>query len=232
MAPPAERLKLNRKALREPDEFQTLTGQAAAWAQANRTLLMGAAAAVLVIGAVALGVGWYRGRQSAAAAVRFQGAHDDFQAGRYTAAADAFAGLAGDFRGTPFGRIASLYRGHALARQADAAAAATAYTEYLAASPDTEYLRQEALTGLGEARAATGDTAGALDALGQAAAIDGPFRTQARLAMARLHESAGQADKAKELYLAILAESPSGFVRSVLEAKIPTEVAGTGGEGR
>jgi hypothetical protein len=230
--PPAQRIKLNRKALREPDEFQTLTGQVAAWAQANRTILVVVGVAAVVLAAVGAGVSWYRARQDAAAAVRFQSAHDEFQASRWAEAAEAFAGLGRDFAGTGYGRLAALYQGHALARKPDAAAAATAYEEFLAASPATEYLRQEALVGLARAREANGDAAGAREAYEQAAAIEGPFRTDARLSLGRLYEAGGQPDKAKELYVAMLKESPSGFARSVLEAKIPADVATAGGEAR
>jgi hypothetical protein len=234
MAPPAQRIKLDRKALREPDEFQTLTNQLAAWAQANRTALVAVAAAAVAIAAVAGAVSWYRGRQEAAAAIRFQSAYDDFQASKWAEAADAFAALGHDYAGTSYGRLAALYQGHALARKPDAAAAATAYGEFLAASPPTDYLKQETLVGLANAREASGDSAGAREANEQAAAIDGPFRSDARLALARLYEAGGQADKAKEIYLAVLKDSPSGFARTVLEAKIPADLAAAaaGGETR
>ena len=163
MAPPAGRIKLDRKALREPDEFQTLTKQVGKWVEANRTAVVAVVAAALALAAVAAGVSWYRTSQSAAAAVRFQAAHDDFQASRWAEAADAFAGLARDYPGTPYGRLASLYQGHALSRKPDPAAAATAYGEFLAGSPPTDYLRQEALLGLARAREVTGDAAGARD---------------------------------------------------------------------
>jgi hypothetical protein len=232
MAPPAERIKLDRKALREPDEFQTLTSEVAAWAQANRTALVAVAAAAVVIAAVGAGVSWYRARQAAAAAVRFQSAHDEFQASRWAEAAEAFAGLGRDYPGTGYGRLAALYQGHALLRKPDPAAAAAAYGDFLAASPPTDYLRQEALMGLGAAREASADAPGAREAYEQAAATDGPFRSDARLSLARLYEAGGQPDKAKELYLAVLKDSPSGFARTVLEAKIPADVAAAGGETR
>jgi hypothetical protein len=230
MAPPAERIKLNRKALREPDEFQTLTGQVAAWAQANTTLLVCIAVAVLAVGAVAGGVNWYRTRRADAAAVLFQSGDDQFQAGKYAEAADTFASLGRDYAGTPYGRLASLYQGHALARKPDPNGAAAAYSEYLAGAPETEYLRQEALQDLGQAREATGDTKGAEEAYAQAAAIDGPFRTDARIALARLYEADGQSDKARDVYLAMLKESPTGSVRTLLETKIPADVAALGAE--
>src|SRR5262249_19273617 len=110
------------------------------------------------------------------------------------------------------------------------AGAAAAYSEYLAHAPGTEYLRQEALQGLGQAREVTGDTKGAQDAYEQAAAIDGPFRTDARIAVARLYEAAGQNDTARDVYLAILKEWPTGSVRALLEAKIPADVAALSAE--
>ena len=232
MAPPAGRRKLDRKALREPDEFQTLTNQIAAWAQTNRTALVAIVAAAVAIAAVGAGVSWYRARQADAAAIRFQSAHDEFQASRWAEAAEAFAGLGRDYPGTGYGRLAALYEGHALSRKPDPAAAATAYGEFLAASPPTDYLRQKALVSLAAAREASGDSAGARAAYEQATAIDGPFRSDARLSLARLYEAGGQADKAKELYLAVLKESPSGFARTVLEAKIPADLATAGGEAR
>ena len=207
MAPPAGRRKLDRKALREPDEFQTLSNQIAAWAQTNRTALVAIVAAAVAIAAVGAGVSWYRARQADAAAIRFQSAHDEFQASRWAEAAEAFAGLGRDYPGTGYGQV-------------------------LAASPPTDYLRQKALVSLAAAREASGDPAGARAAYEQATAIDGPFRSDARLSLARLYEAGGQADKAKELYLAVLKESPSGFARTVLEAKIPADLATAGGEAR
>ena len=232
MPPSAERIKLNRKALREPDEFQTLTGQVAAWAQANASWLVGLAVAALVIGAVAGGIGWYRAQRAGAAATQFASAHDELQAGHYAEAADGFATLGRDYAATPYGRLASLYEGHALAKKPDPAGAAAAYTAYLAASPETQYLRQEALTGLGQVREASGDTKAAEDAYAQAADIPGPFRTDARLALARLYEAGGQADKAREVYVAMLKDSPTGPVRALLETKIPADVAAAGAESR
>jgi tetratricopeptide (TPR) repeat protein len=180
---------------------------------------------VLGIATVALGIGWYRSHQMTAAGTQFQAALDDFQGARFAPAVEEFTAVGRDYPATSFGRLSALYRGHALERQGDAAGAATAYTEYLASSPATEYLRQEALTGLAAAKEAAGDKAGALDAYGQAAAIDGPYRIQAQLATARLHELAGETDKAREVYLTILKESPGGFARSILETKIPADVS-------
>lgn len=225
MPPPSQRIKIDRKSLRQPDEFQTITTQAATWARDNQRAVWAAGIALLAIAVLGLVFGWYRARQAEASAIRFQSAHSEFADGKFAEAADAFAGLGRDYGSTPFGRLAQLYRGHALLRANDAPGAATAYGEYLAGSPATEYLRQEALAGLGAAREATGDTAGAVDAYTQAAAIEGPFRQDVRLAMARIAEASGKTDEAKQIYATLLREDPSPTLRALLESKIPAEAA-------
>src|SRR5205823_6641693 len=87
-------------------------------------------------------------------------------------------------------------RAHALARQGDQAAAATAYGEYLASAAVPVYLHQEALVGLARAKEAAGDTGGALDAYTQAGALPGAYRDDALLSAARLEQAAGHATKA------------------------------------
>lgn len=217
----SERVKIDRKALKQPDEFQTLTTQAAAWAEQHQTTLIAVAIGLVVLALAAGGIGWWRARQAEAASIRFRAAHQAFEASRWTEAADGFASVRADYASTAYGRLAPLYRGHALARAGDAAGAATAYGEYLAAGPETEYLRQEALASLGRAREATGDAAGAREAFDEAAGMPGPFRVEARLGQARLAEAAGDAERARQIYGEMLAEAPAGPLRTFLEAKVP-----------
>ena len=216
-----KRIKIDRKALREPDEFETLTGQAVDWAQGHRPLVIGLAAAVVAVALIGLAVGRWRAGQNEAAAVDFRSAQAQFDAARYTEAAGAFAEVASAHPHTPFGRLATLYRAHALTRGGDAAAAATAYGEYLASSPDSEYLRQEALTGLARSREATGDGAGALEAYTQAGDLGGPYRTDALLGAARLHEAAGRSDQARDIYARLLKDASDPETRALLLAKLP-----------
>ena len=157
-----KRIKINRKALRQPDEFQTLTGQAMDWASAHQMLLAAIAGTVLVIAGAMFAVNRYRMAQNDAAAAQFRSAHETFAAGKFDEAGEACAAIVFEHGGTPFGQLAALYRAHTLARKNDASAAATAYGEYLATSP-TGYLRQEALVGLGRAKEAGGDKNAALD---------------------------------------------------------------------
>jgi predicted Zn-dependent protease len=215
-----KRVKIRRKDLKKPDEFETLTGQALAWAEENTRLLLGILGAALAVAAVVVLVNRIGASRNASAAEGFRRAKVTFDAGKFAEAAPAFEAVAHDYPRAPFGRLAALYRAHALAKQNDAAAAATAYGEYLA-SEKTPYLRQEALTGLGRAKEATGDTAGALEAYADAGNLDGAFRTDALLNAARLHEAAGHADQAREIYARLLKDAPDADLRSVLLAKLP-----------
>ncbi len=200
MAQHVKRIKIRRKDLRRPDEFHSLSTQAAEWVQQNRAIALGALGVIVAVFVAVGATGWYRSARAETAAERFHAAHATFESGKYSEAADAFGELERGYGGTPFGHLAGLYRAHALMRQGDAAAAATAYGEYLATSPPAEYLRQEALDGLAHAKEAGGDAAGALDAYTQAGQVSGPYRIDALLAAARLHDAAGQLDQARAIY--------------------------------
>jgi hypothetical protein len=217
----AKRVKIRRKDLRQPDEFETLTGQALEWADQHRQLLYGVAGAVLVIVLIVFAVNRARTSRNESAATDFNAAHELLAANKNDEAAAAFEDVATRYPSAPFGRLARLYRGHALARKPDAAGAAAAYTEYLATDSGAAYLRQEALTSLGRAKESTGDAAGALDAYTQAGALEGPYRTDALLGAARMHERAGDTEKAREIYARLLAENPQGDLRALLVSKLP-----------
>ena len=219
----AKRIKVRRKDLRKPDEFETLTAQVLDWADANRSLVGAVVAGVLVVAAIVLGVSRWRAIRNESASVDFQAAHERFVAGAFADAARGFDQVATEYPSAPFGRLAGVYRAHALARSGDAAGAAKAYAAYLAGSPPTDYLRQEALTGLARAKEASGDTKEALDAFTQAGAIAGPFRTDALLGAARLHEAAGEADKAREIYASLLRDGSDPELKALLESKVPPD---------
>jgi hypothetical protein len=222
----ADRIKIDRKTLREPDEFQQLTTQAGAWMRANQRLVTGVVVGLITVALIGVSVGWYRARQDEHAAVQFQTAHEQFAAGKLAEAADAFAALGRDYPSTPFGKLASLYRGHALERQGDAKAAVAAYQEYLNGTPRTDYLRQEALLGLARSEEASGDPAAAGTRFAEAAEMPGPFRTEAKLAQARLAEAGGKTDQARDIYVALLAEAQPGTpLRAFLQSKMPAAVA-------
>src|SRR5215475_11219431 len=98
----AKRIKIRRKDLRKPDEFETLTGQALDWADENRTLVGAILATIVVIALVVLGIGRWRSSQSEAAASAFRVAHGTFSAGKFAEAAPSFAEVAETYPRTPF----------------------------------------------------------------------------------------------------------------------------------
>ena len=215
-----KRLKIRRKDLRQPDEFETLTGQALAWAEEHTRLLAGVLGTLAVVGLLAVIVNRVSASRNESAAEEFRRAKVTFDAGKFAEAAEAFGAATRDYPRSPYGRLAALYRGHALARQNQPADAATAYAEYLATSP-APYLRQEALAGLARAKETSGDPAAALEAYTEAAGLEGAYRTDALLNAARLHDAAGHADQAREIYARLLKEAPDPELRSLLLAKLP-----------
>jgi len=220
-----KRIKINRKQLRQPDEFETLTGRVLAWAEENTRLVIGALAVAVAVALVVLLVGRVSASRNETAADGFRRAKASFDAGKFAEAAEAFGTTAHDYAQAPFGRLAALYRGHALARQGNVAEAATAYSEYLASAAPPAYLRQEALVGLGHAKEAAGDAAGALETFTEAGELDGAYKTDALLSEARLDEAAGRVDQARELYTRLLKDASDAQLRSFLLAKLPPGTA-------
>src|SRR5206468_2735929 len=164
-----------------------------------------------------------------AAAVAFRSAQARFDEGKFHDAAEDFAYVVERYPHAPLGRLAALYRAHALARQGDQAAAATAYGEYLASAADFDYLRQEALVGLARAKEASGDTAGALDAYTQAGALPGPYRDDALLSAARLEQAAGHADRAQAIYAGLVKDAADPETKALAAAKVPGAARPAGG---
>jgi predicted negative regulator of RcsB-dependent stress response len=220
----AKHYKLHRKELRDPDVFQERTAEAVDWMRANQTMVVTVASAVVAIGAVVMGIGWYSARQADAASSRLAAAQQLFDQKKYAEAATEFGAVESEYARTPSGKLAGLYKARALAAQPDTAAAVTAYNEYLNGSPATDYLRQEALIGLGRAQEASKDTAAAMDSYGKAAETSGPFKTAAQLALARLEDAGGNADKARALYLELLkAPDLDGDSRQYIVNRLPPD---------
>src|SRR5262245_14115594 len=111
-----KRIKIRRKDLRQPDEFETLTGQALSWAEENVRLLAGVAGAVVAVAAIVLLVNRVTASRNESAAEAFRRAKVTFDAGKFAESATAFASTAGDYPRAPFGKLAVLYQAHALAR--------------------------------------------------------------------------------------------------------------------
>ena len=217
----AKRVKIRRKDLRGPDEFETLTGETVVWAQRHQTPLIVGGVALLVVVVGALLVGRSRSIRNEEAAGQFRQAQAQLENGNAATAATQFEAIEQSESGTPFGRLAGLFRGHALLRQGDGAGAASAYTQYLSTASAPDYLRQQALIGLGRAKETANDPSGAYDAYVQAEKLDGPATAEASLGAARMLETQGQADQARGIYVRLAKDAPEGWIKSYARSKVP-----------
>src|SRR5258706_14352898 len=119
----AKRVKIRRKDLKEPDEFETLTGQLADWADSHRPAVIAVAVAIALVAVGVLAVKRWRASERAAAAADFRSAHALFDNKKYDDATTAFNALIVEYSRTPAGELGRLYRAHALGRGGDAAGA-------------------------------------------------------------------------------------------------------------
>lgn len=212
-----------RRFLKDPDEFVVWTTRLAIWAQANRTALVAAGVALLVaIGTAGL-LGWRSARQVEAASEAFRVAHAKFADRDYGSAAVEFEAVARDYPSTSFGRLAVLYRGHALLRSGDAAGAATAYQDFLARADGDPYLRQLALTNLSHAQEQSGAAEDARASASKAADLEGPYRVEALLIYARLSEAAGDAPAAQGAYRKILDDNPDAETKTFVQRRLAAQ---------
>src|SRR2546426_11023147 len=90
----ARRLKIRRKDLRKPDEFETLTGQAVAGAAEHRPVVYGVLAVAVVVLAGSLAIGRWRASRGDAAAGAFPLPPARLGRGRCQEAPPGFARLA------------------------------------------------------------------------------------------------------------------------------------------
>jgi predicted negative regulator of RcsB-dependent stress response len=212
---------MDRKALRQPDEFVTTVGRIGAWLREHQQVAVVTAGGILAVGLVLGFLGWNATRHQAQSAARFHEAYTAYRNERWEDAGRGFAEVAETYAGSPFGRLARLYRGHALARQRDDSGAEAAYRSYLEADPDTDYLRQIALVDLADVQERAGDTGSARTTYAEAAGLPGPFRRSARLAEARLALVAGDTEAARTAYRDELQRGAEGPLRAFLESQLP-----------
>jgi hypothetical protein len=211
--------KLSRKELRQPDEFVSLSRGAIDWATNNmQTVQIGVAVVVALVLLVA-GIRWYLQSRDAASARHFYGASELFKREQWAPAEEAFAALAKNYGGTPYGTLAKLYAGRSALSAGHPADAIPFLKEFVEAAPSPA-LEQIGRVTLAHALAATKDTAGAKEQLSRAVELDGPLRPEATIELARIEESAGNKDKAIELYKKYLTDDPSGVAADLARLRL------------
>jgi tetratricopeptide (TPR) repeat protein len=166
---------IRRKALREPDEFLTLSNRFVEYAKQHEQRLTMAVLGLVVLLAIVLGIRWYRASQVSQAGVAFATAQREFKAQKFDAAAAAFARVSSTWPGTAYGELARLYVGNSYAELGKTAEAQAAFADAAAHSGDA-LVRQAAQYNLGLAKLKSGDKPGGAKDLSAAAAMEGPLR--------------------------------------------------------
>jgi tetratricopeptide (TPR) repeat protein len=209
---------LSRKDMREPDRFQVVANQAAAWVSARKkqvALVGGIAALALVAIAVVAAVQASRAEaagNAASALLELVGAPvvakpgegsiartfptDEAKQRAVIAEADKVAARHG---GTRAGALALLVKADALYSLHEWDKAGAEYERFLQAAPADDSLRFGALDGLGLVAEAKGDLAGAAKAYERMAKDAPGFADRADLERARVLAAAGKKDEARQL---------------------------------
>ena len=209
---------VSRKDMKEPDAFQAVASQAAAWIVARRkpVVVAGAAVvAVVVIAAVVLSIQSVRGANAGKAIAAlletvnapviatppagYTGKTFPDEAARLRAVVEQAGPVIASFGTTEGGSVAILARGDAHFGLKEWDAAAKDYDQFLAVSAKDDNLRFSALEGLALVAEAKGDTAAALAGYERLAKEAPRFADRADLERARLLAAAGKAAEAKEL---------------------------------
>jgi tetratricopeptide (TPR) repeat protein len=166
---------IQRRELKEPDEFLTITRRYLAYAQHHERQVTLAALGVIAIIAVALGVRWYRSWQESNAEAAFGAARRDYAAQKFDAAAQSFQKVSATWPRTAYGQLALVYVGNCYAELGKTKEAEDSFARALAGGGEP-IVRQIAHYNLGVLKAHAGDKGAAAKELGSAADIEGPLR--------------------------------------------------------
>jgi tetratricopeptide (TPR) repeat protein len=208
---------MSRKDMREPDRFQVVANQAAAWVAARKkqvALVGGAVVAVILVIAVVATIQASRAEaagNATSALLETAGAPvmakvpegatyktfptEEAKLKAVVAEADKVAAGGGGSAAD----LAQLVKGDALYGLKDWDGAAAAYEAFLRAAPKVDSLRFGALDGLGLVAEARNDLAGAAKAYERMGQDAPAFADRADLERARVLEAAGKKDEARQL---------------------------------
>jgi tetratricopeptide (TPR) repeat protein len=214
----AEKGRLTRKEIKQPDEFITLSGQALTWIRANQQLVtvigVGLAILVAVIGIA----GAYRAAQRRDANADLARALSKYDGSDFGAAATQLDEVATRWSGTQIASLASLLAANSALRAGEADKALAALGGIQSAGLPV-YLQQQRFVAWGAALEAKAQWADAATKYQDAAALSGPYTGEAIVGQARAQEKAGDAAKAKELYRQAYEQFPEMPGRDLLATK-------------
>lgn len=216
----AEKARLRRKDLKQPDEFITLTGQALAWGRQHQQLVIWGGAGVLAL-LVAVGIGTaYRGARERDANADLARALAKVGSDDAGASSDLIA-LSGRWEGTGVAPLAALLGADAAIRSGDADRAITELTRlHDQAAKLPPYVQQQILLSWASALEAKQQWLDAAAKYKDAAGLSGPYTGDAIVGEARTRELGGETDRARELYRQAYDQFPDLPDRELIAAKI------------
>lgn len=227
----AEKIKYTRKDLKGPDEFMTTLGRGVAWGKENRTKLLLAVAAVVLVLAGVVGtetyLRWQEEKATETLWPHLNRAREYLQA---PTAADAeklarveqfLESHVKTHPKTKAALYARYYLGSIAYVRGNYDMSVERFREALAEAidrPDMAYLVR---TGLAQALEAKGDMANAAAAYKDAAeSASGALRAEARMGQARTLLLQGRREDAAAIYRAIIAENPDSPQKELAELKL------------
>ena len=166
---------IQRRELRQPDEFLTLSRRFLEYAQHHEREVTMAVVGLVAVTALALGVRTYRNWKESQAEAAFGAARRDFSASRFDTAAKGFEKVAATWPSTAHGQLALVYLGNSYADLGKRKEAEEAFGRVLERASEP-IVRQIAHYNLGILKAADGDKPAAARELGSAAESEGPLR--------------------------------------------------------
>ena len=232
MARPPKRL--NRKHLRQPDRFITLTSRLVDAFQRNRTASFCVIAICLLAFTIIFGWQLYRTRQDTFASQEFGKALGYYHAGNFRAAIAALEKLEQD-RWSRYSELAALYQTNAYLAIDNPDKAVESGRRFIGTSNGDPFLRQLGLVALAHAEEQKARCTEAIQHYSKAESLAGALKEHALLGKARCNLQLGDAKAALATYRQYVAEYTGSSMAPVyvllkigeLEAKLG---AGQGGK--
>ena len=204
MSPRARRV--NRKSLKQ-DPLLNFTSRAMAYVEANSTLAMGIAAAVVL--GVVLAVLWARGRteKSTTADLRAAALVGAYTNGQFDTVLEMATAMQGTYPGTRGALVATCLKGKAELQLGKFSEAEQSFRSYLESSEMAPFYETAAQQGLAASLEGQGRFAEAAETHAKLAQeLEGPLADEAALDAARAFRIAGATDQARRLLEALEAK--------------------------
>lgn len=217
----AEKARLRRKDIKQPDEFITRSRQVVGWARQHQQLMTWGGVGVVVLLA-ALGIATaYRGARVRDANADLSRALIKLSANDYAGASNELLELSARWDGTDVASVAALFGANAAISAGNPDRAITELVRLQGNAAQLEpYLQQQVLVAWGAALERKQQWLEAAAKYKDATALSGPYTADAVLGEARARERGGETERARELYRQAYDQFPDLPDRDLIAAKL------------